>query len=268
MSILRSLKYTLHQLRHTDARSLARAIKYRVWPARSKHTSFILDVIRDQVGLEVGGPSNVFRAKQLLPIYPLVKRIDNVNFASTTAWESDLHNEGAFSFHPTKSPGRQFLREATHLQGFAAESYDFLLSSHCLEHLANPLAALREWNRVIRPGGHLVLIVPNREYTFDHRRPVTLFAHLQSDFEANMREDDLTHLKEILEFHNLRRDPGAGTPEEFHARSLQNRENRCLHHHVFDLDLLDAALKDTGWRTLYLEKVPPLHLLAFGVRDH
>lgn len=43
--------------------------------------------------------------------------------------------------------------------------FDFVYSSHALEHLADPLRAISAWCRYIRPGGHLVLILPNTTYT-------------------------------------------------------------------------------------------------------
>ena len=47
-------------------------------------------------------------------------------------------------------------------EGIASASLDFTYSSHCLEDLENPWAAIREWWRVIRPGGHLAILVPHR----------------------------------------------------------------------------------------------------------
>lgn len=46
---------------------------------------------------------------------------------------------------------------------FASASMDFVFSSHTLEHLPDPGKALREWSRVIRPGGYLVLYVPDED---------------------------------------------------------------------------------------------------------
>jgi predicted SAM-dependent methyltransferase/ADP-heptose:LPS heptosyltransferase len=46
---------------------------------------------------------------------------------------------------------------------FADGSLDFCFSSHLLEHLDDTEAALAEWWRVIRPGGHLVLYLPDRD---------------------------------------------------------------------------------------------------------
>jgi phosphatidylethanolamine/phosphatidyl-N-methylethanolamine N-methyltransferase len=39
-------------------------------------------------------------------------------------------------------------------------SFDRLIATHVLEHLPNPVAVLREWNRVVRPGGLLSIVLP------------------------------------------------------------------------------------------------------------
>ena len=41
--------------------------------------------------------------------------------------------------------------------------FDFLFSSHCLEHVRDPAEALANWIRVIKPGGHLVISVPDED---------------------------------------------------------------------------------------------------------
>lgn len=53
--------------------------------------------------------------------------------------------------------------DATELPGIASGSFDFVYSSHCLEHLADPHTAFVRWCDVLRPGGHLVLVVPDFE---------------------------------------------------------------------------------------------------------
>ena len=50
------------------------------------------------------------------------------------------------------------------LSMFADGSLDFVFSSHLLEHIDDHEAALSEWRRVIRIGGHLVLYLPHREH--------------------------------------------------------------------------------------------------------
>lgn len=266
MASLARLSFLLRRLRQADAGTIAAAVHNRLWPARAVLREAVLAATTGRAGLEIGGPSRVFARGKLLPVYPAAARIDNVNFAGVTAWESDLRDGGEFRFDPARAPGRQYLREATDLHGVPDAAYDFVLSSHCLEHVANPLAALAEWRRVVRPGGALVLLLPDPTRTFDHRRPLTTLAHLQADLANCTGEDDLTHLAEILSLHDLRRDPWAGDAEAFRARSERNDANRCLHHHVFDLALMRAALAAAGWEVAGTERVRPLHLVALARR--
>jgi SAM-dependent methyltransferase len=211
-------------------------------------------------GLEVGGPSAIFR--DLLPVYRCVASLDNVNFASATVWEGTIEAGDTFVYDPRRPPGRQYLAEAGDLAAIADGTYGVVLSSHTLEHTANPLATLAEWRRVLRGDGALVLVLPQKQGTFDHRRPVTTMRHLLEDEARGTTEDDLTHLPEILELHDLERDPPAGTPEEFEARSRDNAANRCLHHHVFDEELAVAAVEHAGFRVRAVDMLPPYHIVV------
>jgi len=42
-------------------------------------------------------------------------------------------------------------------------SFDFVHSSHCLEHLVDPTVALKHWVRICKPGGHLLILVPDED---------------------------------------------------------------------------------------------------------
>jgi SAM-dependent methyltransferase len=53
--------------------------------------------------------------------------------------------------------------DAQHLDGVPDASFDFVHSSHCLEHMRDPLVALRNWLRVLKPGGHMVIMVPDED---------------------------------------------------------------------------------------------------------
>ncbi len=50
---------------------------------------------------------------------------------------------------------------------YASESFDAVLSHEVLEHVADDRAATAEIVRILRPGGRLVLFVPNRGYPFE-----------------------------------------------------------------------------------------------------
>lgn len=43
------------------------------------------------------------------------------------------------------------------------ESYDFVHSSHCLEDLEDPATAIEHWFRLVKPGGHLIVNVPDED---------------------------------------------------------------------------------------------------------
>ena len=79
----------------------------------------------------------------------------------------------------------------------ADASRDAVVASHVIEHVANPVAALVEFHRVLRPGGRLVLIVPDREHTFDWVREPTPFAHVREEYRAGTIEVSAEHITEF-----------------------------------------------------------------------
>jgi SAM-dependent methyltransferase len=219
-------------------------------------------LLEGRSGLEIGGPSEVFRENRAyLPIYRHIGSLDNCDLSSKTVWAQHSEN---FSFHPQKPPGRNIFRDGSDIAEVGDETYEFVLSSHNLEHFANPMKALKEWQRITVKGGILVLVVPNYMHTFDHRRQPTSVSHMLADFEKNTPESDLFHLPEILEKHDLTLDPAAGTLENFRARSLANYENRCLHHHVFDEQNIHEFLTVIGIRVLALETAWPFHIFVIA----
>ncbi len=120
-----------------------------------------------------------------------MEALDGVNFLNETVWEGKITQGHHFNFIWNRK-GLQVIAEATELVGVKNGVYDFVLSSNCLEHVANPLKALHEWRRVIQPSGALVLVLPKRDHNFDHRRPVTRFEHLLEDFRNGTTEHDMT----------------------------------------------------------------------------
>ena len=63
----------------------------------------------------------------------------------------------------------------------AGGTVDFLIANHVIEHCEDPIGALGHWLRVLRPGGHLFLAVPDKRISFDHRRHLTRLEHLLRD---------------------------------------------------------------------------------------
>lgn len=61
--------------------------------------------------------------------------------------------------------------------------YDFVIGNHILEHMADPLRAIRNWLRVLRPGGLLFCAIPNKCLTFDRLRVVTSLEHMKEEMD-------------------------------------------------------------------------------------
>jgi len=236
--------------------------KTYIFPPYIANYKIYQELFKDKIGLEIGGPSGIFERYGIIPIYPVIKRLDGCNFAKKTVWEE--LKEGDNNFRYGNKTGYQYICEATDLSGISSETYDFVLASHCLEHIANPLKAIKEWLRVLKSKGLLLIVVPNKEYTFDHKRPMTSFEHLLNDFHNNIGEDDLTHLEEILKMHDLRLDPKAGDKESFKNRSLKNYENRCLHHHIFGTNLLVEIFNYFNIQVIDITLAKPFHIIILG----
>jgi SAM-dependent methyltransferase len=221
-----------------------------------------VSLVEDKKGLEIGGPSEVFQGwYRPLRLYNKVGSLDNCDFSRTTLWSS--HSD-SFQFSCFKRPGRTIFCDGSNLIGIGNGSYDFVLSAHNLEHFANPVKALKEWHRVLRPGGSLILVLPHYSKTFDHRRMLTPVAHMIEDYERNTQEDDLSHLEEILISHDLKMDTAAGTVDDLRRRSLRNFENRCLHHHVFDEHNSRELLTAVGMQVLVVEQALPFHIFLLA----
>lgn len=82
---------------------------------------------------------------------------------------------------------------------FKDNVWDFIVNSHVLEHFYDPISAINEWIRVLKPNGYLFMIIPHKERTFDKDR-------------------ERTKLSELVQRHN-------GLPE--------NPKNYVHHHNVW-----------------------------------
>ena len=214
-------------------------------------------------GLEIGGPTRIFRKRNILPVYPIVADLDGCNFSKTTTWEGKIKEGMTYRYYKNRK-GYQFVCDAIELTAIQSQTYDFVLSSHAVEHIANPFRATSEWLRVLKDNGIILLVLPHKDGTFDHNRPITSLNHLIEDFKKNVKEDDLTHLPEILKLHDLNLDSAAGNFELFRERSMDNYKNRCLHHHVFNTELVIEIFNYFNLQIISVDPVLPYHIIVMG----
>ena len=53
--------------------------------------------------------------------------------------------------------------DAQYLAGLESEQFDFVYSSHTLEHMVDVELSLQNWWRVAKPGGYLIVYIPHRD---------------------------------------------------------------------------------------------------------
>jgi predicted SAM-dependent methyltransferase len=135
-------------------------------------------------GLELGALNNP------LPVSPQTK-VRYVDFAPA----EDVAEQ--FPGHAVKTP--DIIDDAVTLSSVQDCSQDFVIACHILEHLEDPIGAIKTWFRVLRPGGLLFMSIPDRRFTFDFYRKVTPLSHLLSDNEHGPAWSREAHLKEMEE---------------------------------------------------------------------
>jgi SAM-dependent methyltransferase len=107
-------------------------------------------------------------------------------------------------------------------------TYDYVIAAHVIEHLSNPIAALENWCRVLKPGGLIYLIVPDKRGTFDRRRVRTTLEHLILDYRQPSTERDYEHfLDYAVHVHRATADDALAEADRLRASDYS------IHFHVF-----------------------------------
>jgi len=161
-----------------------------------------------------------------------------------------------------------------------SSSFDGLVASHVIEHVANPLEVLAEFSRVLRIGGKLLLVVPDRSRTFDAVRVPTPFAVPLAKYragvtgvdEASIREfceaiynQPPMHPREVREWYN---------PRLLDAARFALHRRRSIHVHAWSPEefasLLVAGMSEGAWlwrlNSMYFaEHLPKSQAIEFAL---
>ena len=98
---------------------------------RSRDPAFITQYFRGN-GVDIGAGDNPLSAHQRF--FPLIKNV--------VPWD--------------RPQG-----DAQTMPGIVAATFDFVHSSHCLEHMVDPAQALARWIEIVKPGGYIIITVPD-----------------------------------------------------------------------------------------------------------
>jgi len=133
------------------------------------------------------------------------------------------------------------------LSRFDSESLDFVIASHVLEHVPDPLGLFLDAHRVLRDGGLFYLGLPDKDYTFDKDRAVTPLVHLINDLRNRTTSYDPYHFEDHLE--NAAKLPVPRDRDEYQA-VFARELGRSFHVHVWTwrgvVELVRYMIADGG----------------------
>lgn len=181
--------------------------------------------------------------------FPFALLTPGVHVRYVDRWDADE----AHRLFADDLPDAQFTRpdviadlNTDRLRDVPDASQDFVIASHVLEHLADPIGMVDEIHRVLRPGGLALIFLPSRLRTEDRFRPATKLDHLVADHAAKVEEVDEAHLVEFL------RDRGEKVPRRGAARAaaLDVARRRSIHVHCWEPDEFVEVL---SWGVAHLD---------------
>lgn len=206
-----------------------------VWPERVTVRSLLTRHLLG-TGVELGPGHDPFP----LPFgATTVAYVDRWTAAENAARFPELGGPDAFV-----TPHHVCNLDVDRLKPLADGSQDFVIASHVLEHVADPLGLLDEIHRVLRPGGCAVILLPDRRCTFDAGRPPTTVEHLVDHHARGITEVDDDHIREYIEHVEppaVRASLAAASPEQQRVMLAAQRE-RSIHAHCWHEDEFAAVL--------------------------
>jgi 2-polyprenyl-3-methyl-5-hydroxy-6-metoxy-1,4-benzoquinol methylase/glycosyltransferase involved in cell wall biosynthesis len=170
-------------------------------------------------GAEFGALQNPLSA----PAKTRVFYVDELSYAAARRRYPEL--EGQALVRPSVLSNVEQLALRSH-------SLDFAIANHLLEHARDPIRALRELVRVVRPGGVVFAAVPDVGNPLDRGRPVTPPDHLVADHDQRDQRarTDLDHYREAITSAH----PEMG-PAELEALIRERTAiAESIHFHTFD----------------------------------
>lgn len=215
----------------------------------------VVRALRKKSGIEFGGPTELFSNPQYgMHLYPYVD-LDGGNIIKDNYFQTNFD----INFIYGGNIGRQYDVDCTNVEQLCSlKKYDFVVTSHAIEHFANPIKTLKLWEKhILKKDGYILTIIPDYQYCFDRKRPLTTMEHLIEDYKNNVGEDDTTHIEEQKELH----DWSYGGHPKFYELCEMNEKTRVVHHHTFDIELVEELFAYCGFKKVLSFKQDELNIV-------
>jgi SAM-dependent methyltransferase len=203
--LLSRFKRSLNVLREDGIRVFLHRLAYRL-RGRQGHPPMLLAYryCRGQ-GIELGAAAyNPFHLKHCRNVAPYSDDPESSAFKDYELYKQH-QIEVIGHYTPVDLPG-----DAINIP-VEDNSLDYVLSSHVVEHLPDPIRAFLEWNRVLKSGGVVFMIFPKREaLANDAKRPITPLAEFIDDY----------HKQSTIETHPIA--PGDRVGGHYHVFTLES----------------------------------------------
>lgn len=121
------------------------------------------------VGIEIGALHNPLK----LPAKATARYVDRLSVPELREQYPELASQELVNV--------DILADGELLETISDSSQDFVIANHFVEHCQNPIGAVLNMLRVLKPTGILYLALPDKRCCFDSDRPVTPLEHVMRD---------------------------------------------------------------------------------------
>lgn len=208
-------------------------------------------------GVEVGALSQP-------ALLPYASKVFYADIAQSQIIKDSLEKIGYFGYHLSGSfvdVDLLMYKDTAPFRDLQDNSFDFVYSSHSLEHSSNPISSLVEYLRISKPGGIVHTIIPNKHLTYDSKRETTTIDYLIKKFINNVYDYKLEEFYEL--FNSSSNNAYANFTDveilsEFQLNSGQH------HIYVYDekniIELINFVVKHTGSQLVYLNSKDSINI--------
>jgi ubiquinone/menaquinone biosynthesis C-methylase UbiE len=188
---------------------------------------FVADTFIRGQGIEIGAlhmPLSVPRSAK-------VKYVDRFSIEDLRKHYPELNDKALVKV--------DIIADGETLETVRDSTQDFVIANHFIEHCQNPIGALINMFRVLKPGGVLYLAIPDKRNSFDSDRPVTTLEHVIRDYEEGPAWSRRGHFEEWTKLVNKVEDD-----EEAEKQIALNLSiDYSIHYHVWtQAEMLELVL--------------------------